>query len=163
MGQTKYVIVAVDYFTKWAEAEPIAKITEQRIKDFVWKNVIYWFSILHTIVFDNEKQFDNDRFRGMCQRLDIVNAYSSPRHLHSNGQVEVVNKIIKNHLKTKLEKAKGNWAEELPFVLWGIQNHSSINYSRDLVLPLIRLIGRCPGRDRTPHYSGTDLSRILEY
>ncbi|XP_058075662.1 uncharacterized protein LOC131224130 [Magnolia sinica] len=64
------------------------------------------------------KQFDNDKFRGKCRELGIINAYSSPRHPQSNGQVEAVNKVIKHHLKTKLEKAKGNWAEELPFVLW---------------------------------------------
>ena len=35
-GQCKFIIVAVDYFTKWAEAEPLAKITEQKICNFVW-------------------------------------------------------------------------------------------------------------------------------
>ena len=35
-GQCKFIIVAVDYFTKWAEAEPLATITEQKIRSFVW-------------------------------------------------------------------------------------------------------------------------------
>ncbi|XP_058075961.1 uncharacterized protein LOC131224683 [Magnolia sinica] len=73
--------------------------------------------IPHTIVLDNGRQFDNDKFRSMCQELSITNAYSLPQHQQSNGQVEAVNKIIKHHLKTKLEKVKGSWAEELPFVL----------------------------------------------
>ena len=39
-------------------------------------------------------------------------------HPQSNGQTEVVNKIIKHTLKVKLEESKGNWPEELPQVLW---------------------------------------------
>ena len=35
-GQCKFIIVAVDYFIKWAEAEPLATITEQKIRNFVW-------------------------------------------------------------------------------------------------------------------------------
>ncbi|XP_058084023.1 uncharacterized protein LOC131231740 [Magnolia sinica] len=61
-GQVKFAIVVVDYFTKWAEGEPVAKITK-------WK-------------------------------------------------VEAINKVIKHHLKTKLKKSKGRWAEELSFILW---------------------------------------------
>ncbi|XP_058075874.1 uncharacterized protein LOC131224597 [Magnolia sinica] len=61
-GQTKFAIVAVDYFTKWAEAEPVRKITEQKVTDFVWKNIICRFRISCTIVSNNGRQFDNDRF-----------------------------------------------------------------------------------------------------
>ena len=39
-GQCKFIIVAVDYFTKWAEAEPLASITEQKIRNFMWRAVI---------------------------------------------------------------------------------------------------------------------------
>ncbi|XP_058088900.1 uncharacterized protein LOC131235647 [Magnolia sinica] len=33
-------------------------------------------------------------------------------------KVKVINKVIKHHLKTKLEITKGNWVEELSFILW---------------------------------------------
>ena len=39
-GQCKFIIVAVDYFTKWAEAEPLATITEQKIRNFVWRAIV---------------------------------------------------------------------------------------------------------------------------
>ncbi|MGV7994897.1 integrase catalytic domain-containing protein, partial [Mycobacterium kansasii] len=67
--QVKFAIVAVDYFTKWAEAEPVAKITEQKVIDFVWKNIICRFGVPRTIVSDNGRQFDNERFKGMCREL----------------------------------------------------------------------------------------------
>ncbi|XP_058092428.1 uncharacterized protein LOC131238850 [Magnolia sinica] len=87
-GQTKFAIVAVDYFTKWVEAEPLAKITKQKVTDFVWKNIICRFGIPHTIVSDNGKQFDNKQHQEMCKNLGIHNVYSSPRHHQENGQVE---------------------------------------------------------------------------
>ena len=44
--------------------------------------------------------------------------FSSPLHPQANGQVEIVNKIIKTTLKTKLDEHKGAWLDELPKVLW---------------------------------------------
>ena len=58
-GQVKYAIVAIDYFTKWVEAEPLASITERKTTDFVWRNLICRYGIPNAIVSDNRKQFDN--------------------------------------------------------------------------------------------------------
>ena len=79
-GQCKFIIVAVDYFTKWAEAEPLATITEQKISNFVWRSIICKFGILRALVSDNGKQFDNLKFRDFCTELGIKNHYSSPAH-----------------------------------------------------------------------------------
>ena len=49
-GQCKFIIVAADYFTKWAEAEPLATITEQKICNFVWRAIICRFGIPRALV-----------------------------------------------------------------------------------------------------------------
>lgn len=54
-GGVRFAIVVVDYFTKWAEAEPLPKIIEQKITNFIWKHIICGFGIPHLIVTDNEK------------------------------------------------------------------------------------------------------------
>ncbi|XP_065621860.1 uncharacterized protein LOC136064257 [Quercus suber] len=51
-GQVKFLLVAIDYFTKWVEAEALATITETRIQGFVWKNIICRFEIPRTIISD---------------------------------------------------------------------------------------------------------------
>ena len=117
--QCKFIIVAVDYFTKWAKAEPLATIIEQKIRNFVWHNIICRFGIPRTLVSDNGNQFDNAKFRDFCAELGIKNYYSSPTHSQSNGQAEVTIRTLKAALKTKLEDFKGNWVEYLPEVLWG--------------------------------------------
>ncbi|CAL9000432.1 unnamed protein product, partial [Prunus brigantina] len=113
-GQVKYAVVAVDYFTKWAEAEALATITAARIETFVWQNIVCRFGIPNIIVTDNGRQFDNAKFKQFCSNLKIKLCFASPAHPQSNGQVEAVNKIIKRTLKTKLDKAKGCWPELLP-------------------------------------------------
>ncbi|KAM1759633.1 hypothetical protein ACFX12_002601 [Malus domestica] len=95
MGKVRYAIVAVDYFTKWAEVEPLTTITEAKIEDFVWKNILYRFGIPNAIVTNNGRQFDNNKFRMFCSKFNINLCFASLAHPQSNGQVEAINKIIK--------------------------------------------------------------------
>ncbi|KAM2828465.1 hypothetical protein PS2_034261 [Malus domestica] len=117
-GKVRYAIVAVDYFTKWAEVKPLVTITEAKIEDFVWKNIFCKFDIPNVIVTDNGQQFDNNKFRIFYSKFNINLCFASPTHPQSNGQVEAINKIIKRTLKTTLDKAKGCWLEFVPQVLW---------------------------------------------
>jgi hypothetical protein len=52
-GQLKYLVVAVDYFTKWVEAEPLATITSARVEVFTFKTIICRFGIPAEIVTNN--------------------------------------------------------------------------------------------------------------
>ena len=79
-SQVKFLLVAIDYFTKWVEAEALATITEAKIQNFVWKNIICKFGIPLTIISDNGWQFDSQDFRDFGSGLGIKNQYSSPRH-----------------------------------------------------------------------------------
>ncbi|KAK0598758.1 hypothetical protein LWI29_037707 [Acer saccharum] len=110
-GGAKHTIVAMDYFTKWVEAEPLVHITEaNRVEveplvhiteantiSFVKKNIIYRFGIPNTIITDNGTQFDGKKFRELCDKYGINNYYASPAHPQTNGQIEAVNKIIKHN------------------------------------------------------------------
>ena len=51
--QFKFLIVTIDYFTKWVEAEPTATIAEAKITSFIWKNIVYRFRIPNIIISDN--------------------------------------------------------------------------------------------------------------
>lgn len=102
--QMRFLVVAIDYFTKWVEDEALAKITERNIQDFTWSSIINWFGIL--------------RYQEFCVGLGIKNHYSSPAHPEANGQVEVTNKTLIGTIKKRLEGSKGLWPEELPSVLW---------------------------------------------
>ena len=70
------------------------------------------------LVSNNGRQFDNTPFRDFCEQLGIKNHYSSPSHPQANRQAEVANRSLLKSIKTRLEKAKGVWPDELSGVLW---------------------------------------------
>ena len=106
--QLKFLVVGIDYFTKWVEAEALATITEKNIWNFVWRNIICRYGMPRVLVSNNRKQFDNSALRD----------FSSPAHPQANGQVEVTNRSLLKIIKTRLEGAKGIWPDELPSILW---------------------------------------------
>ena len=116
--QLNFLVVDIDYFTKWVEVEALATITKKNIRSFVWRCIICRFGIPRVLVLDNGKRFDNDSFWDFCSQLGIRNHYSSPAHPQANGQVEVTNRSLLKIIKTQLEGAKGIWPKELPSVLW---------------------------------------------
>ena len=117
MGNKRYLLVGIDYFTKWVEAEPLANIRDVDAKRFVWKNIVTWFGIPHALISDIGLQFDKKAFRNYCDELGITNRYSTPVYPQGNGQAKTVNKVIVNGLKKRLDDIKGKWVEELPHVL----------------------------------------------
>jgi hypothetical protein len=86
-GNKKFVLVAVDYFTKWAEAEALTTITTENVIKFLWKSIVCRFGMPYAMVTDNGKQFDCGRFREWCSELGIRKSFSTPVFPQSNGQV----------------------------------------------------------------------------
>ena len=83
--QLKFLIVGIDYFTKWVEAKALATIIEKNVRSFVWRSIICRFRIPKVLVSDNGKQFDNNSFWDFCSQLGIRNHYSFPAHPQANG------------------------------------------------------------------------------
>ena len=68
-------MVSTDYFTKWIEVEPLANIMDVDVKMFVWKIVVTWFEIPHTLISNNGLQFNSKAFRRYCYDMGISNRY----------------------------------------------------------------------------------------
>jgi hypothetical protein len=140
----KFLIIAIDYFTKWVEAEPLSTITDKSCWKFFWKNIICRFGIPKILITDNGKQFDNKMFAEQCNLFGIQQKFTSVYHPQANGQVENVNRTILQGLKRRLEESKGNWPEELPIVLWAYRTTHrtatgetpfSLTYGSEAVIP----------------------------
>lgn len=69
--QLKFLVVVVDYFTKWIEAEPLSKITIERIVKFYWKSLASHLGVPYVIVTDNGTQFSSSKVKDLCDGLKI--------------------------------------------------------------------------------------------
>jgi ribonuclease HI len=93
-GNLKYVVVAVEYFSKWIEAKPLATITSATVQKFFWQNIVCRFGVPKAIIVNNGTQFDAKTVKAFCDQIDTKIHFASVRHPESNGLVERANGII---------------------------------------------------------------------
>ncbi|GKD57839.1 reverse transcriptase domain-containing protein [Tanacetum coccineum] len=101
--KVKFLIVAMDYFTKWIEAKQVATFTGNQIKKFVWDNIVCRFRLPREIISDNGKQFRDDPFKDWCEKLCIHQHFASVKHLQTNRLVERANRNLGEGIKARLE------------------------------------------------------------
>jgi transposase InsO family protein len=144
-GKKRFLVVAVDYLTKWAEAKALATVTASNVINFLWRSVVCRFGIPYAFVTDNGAQFEEKPFRSWCAKLGIRNHYSTPMYPKSNGQVEATNKTLVGTLKKKLHRRKGLWVEYVSEVLWSYRTTArtptretpfSLAYGTEAVIPV---------------------------
>ena len=113
-GSLRFAFVAIEYFSRWVEAEPVAKITSAIAQRFIWRTIICRYGVPRDIVTDNGSQFDSLAFRAFCENLGITICFASVGHPEVNGTVERTNGNLLEGLKKRLvELPKGVWPEEL--------------------------------------------------
>ncbi|CAJ2668042.1 unnamed protein product [Trifolium pratense] len=144
-GQNKYLIVAVDYFTKWIEAEPLANITTFNVLRFFKRNILARFGIPQVVITDNGTQFTDKKVREFMAKIGTTQHFTYVEHPQTNGQAEAANRVILRGLKRRLDEAKGKWTEELHSVLWSYRTtpHSTtgetpfrLTYGTEAVIPV---------------------------
>lgn len=120
-GNRKFIIVVVDYFTRWVEVEALATTTIDKVITYLWKFIISKFGIPRVLIIDNDTQFNNKKFRDFYDELQINHRFSSMSHPQTNWQVEVSNREILKGIKKKVERVKGAWGDELMYILWALR------------------------------------------
>ncbi|GKB06004.1 reverse transcriptase domain-containing protein [Tanacetum coccineum] len=113
-GKVKFLIVSIDYFTKWIKTKPVATITGNQVKKFAWDNIVCRFGLPGEI------------------------------HPQTNGLVEKANRILGEGIKARLDKRSKDWIGELSHVLWAhhimIKSSNgetpfSLTYGTEAVIP----------------------------
>ena len=139
--QMKFLIVAIEYFTKWVEAEPVAQITAHKVQQFVWKNIMCRFGVPKRLVSDN----GSHQLRNLCEEVGIQQVFASVEHPQTNGQVESANRVLLRGVKRRIERAKGTWEEEVPRIVWAChttpqssthETPFSLVYGSDAMIPV---------------------------
>jgi transposase InsO family protein len=126
----KYIVMTVDYFTKWVEAMPTLNNIVDTAARFFFNHVISHFRVPLQLVSDHVKHFKNEIFVELFSRLGFSHAFASPYYPQSNGQVEAVNKVLKTMLQHIVNKHKTNWHHMLFSTLWAY--HTAVKISTGL-------------------------------
>lgn len=115
----QYIIVIVDYFTKWVEAEPLATVNSKDVTYFL-SRVFARHGTPQVITTDNGTQFNSDMTRIFLDLYDVYIHFSATYHPETNGMTENRNREIGKYLRVLGEKEK-DWDLVLPSALWALR------------------------------------------
>lgn len=101
----KYILIAIDYFTKWVKVIPLKNVEQSEIIDFTNEHIIHRFGIPETITIDNGTMFTGRKMVWYAESRNVKLFTSTPYYAQANGQVEAINKVlislIKKHVGNK--------------------------------------------------------------
>ncbi|GKC71998.1 reverse transcriptase domain-containing protein [Tanacetum coccineum] len=143
-GGARFLVVAIDYFTKWVEAKPLISITGKHMEKFVWEHTMCRFGRPQAIILDNGKQFVKGTFPAFYTKLGM---------------------------KRRLGKAHQAWIYELPQVLMAHRTMPkssngetpfSLVYGSEAVIPIEISVETKPIQDFDPKENEKRLREDLD-
>jgi len=102
----RFILAITDYFSKWAEAVPLAEVKTTNVINFIKHHVIHLFGIPRQIIHDNGPQFASQSFYRFCDKYQIQNMTSTAYNPAANGVAEAFNKTIIKLLKKFISASK---------------------------------------------------------
>nr|XP_027083554.1 uncharacterized protein K02A2.6-like [Coffea arabica] len=112
----RFILVAIEYFTKWVEATTYKHVTKKVVSNFLRNNIICRFGVPETLITDNAKNLNNDMVDGLCEQFKIRHQNSAIYRPQMNEAVETANKNLKKIIR-KMTEAHRDWHEKLPYAL----------------------------------------------
>jgi hypothetical protein len=113
-----YIIVAIDYFTKWVEAMPTFDNTGKITTLFIFNHIIAHFGVPQAIVIDHGSHFRNFMMSELTEKLGLRHENSMPYYPQANGQVKSINKVLVTMLRRMIGIHKTSWHTMLFSTLW---------------------------------------------
>ncbi|MCO5567076.1 hypothetical protein L7F22_020761 [Adiantum nelumboides] len=116
--RSRYIIVATDYVTKWAEAKASRKADAITTAKFLFENIIARFGCPFEIVSDNGTHFINEVIKELTSNFMISHHKSTPYYPQANGQAESTNKTLISVLTKTVEAHRTDWDLKFTSALW---------------------------------------------
>ena len=105
VGGKEYIIVGIDYMTRWVEPVPTSRITTKDVAKFVFNSIYCRFGTPLEIISDRGPRFRGDLVKELMIKLGVKHRHYTPYYPQCNGLVEKVNgmicKIISKHVGSK--------------------------------------------------------------
>ena len=114
----KYILVAVDYVSKWVEAIALANNERKCVTALLKKNIFSRFGSPRAIIRDGGSHFCNRLFKGLLEKYGVCINVATSYLPQTSGQVEVSNQEIKQILSKTVNASRTDWSKRLDDALW---------------------------------------------
>ncbi|GJV90344.1 reverse transcriptase domain-containing protein [Tanacetum coccineum] len=116
----KYILVAVDYLSKWVEAKALPTNDARVVCKFL-KSLFARFGAPRAIISDHGTHFCNDQFAKVMLKYGVTHRLSTAYHPQTSGQVEVSNRGLKRILERTVGENRASWSDKLDDALWAFR------------------------------------------
>nr|GEU64975.1 reverse transcriptase domain-containing protein [Tanacetum cinerariifolium] len=116
----KYILVVVDYLSKWVEAKALPTNDARVVCKFL-KSFFSMFGIPRAIISDRGTHFFNDQFAKIMFKYGVTHRLATAYHLQTSGQVEVSNRGLKRILERIVGENRASWSDKLDDALWAFR------------------------------------------
>uniref|UniRef100_A0A1B0GHP0 RNA-directed DNA polymerase n=2 Tax=Lutzomyia longipalpis TaxID=7200 RepID=A0A1B0GHP0_LUTLO len=149
----RYILVAMDYFSKWPEILPIPDQTAETVARALVEQVFSRYGVPQLIHSDQGRNFEADLFRQVMALMGSEKTRTTPLHPQSDGMVERFNRTLLNYLAKFVEEDQDRWDEFLPMagLAYRTATHeatgespATVLFGRNLTLPVDLLVGESP-------------------
>ena len=113
-----YILLAVDYVSKWVEVAAFPKNDAITVVGFLQRNILSRFRASRTIISNGGSHFANKEFDKLMGRYGIKHIMSLAYHPQTNGQAEISNREIKKILENTVSSSIRDWSLKLDDALW---------------------------------------------
>ena len=114
----RYILVAVDYVSKWVEAIPSQAADSKTVQRLFKKIIFPRFGTPRFVISDGGTHFINRQFENLLKKYGVNHKVATPYHPQTSGQVEVSNREIKNILQKTVSLSRKDWSLRLDDALW---------------------------------------------
>nr|GEY19210.1 reverse transcriptase domain-containing protein [Tanacetum cinerariifolium] len=115
-----YILVAVDYLSKWVEAKALNTNDARVVVKFL-KSLFARFGTPRVIISDRGTHFYNDKFAKVMSKYKGTHHLATAYHPQTSGQVEVSNRGLKRILERTVGEKRASWSEKLEDALWAFK------------------------------------------
>ncbi|CAN6554299.1 unnamed protein product [Malus baccata var. baccata] len=113
-----YILLVVDYVSKWVEAKATKTNDSKVVSDFIKSNIFARFGIPRAIISDGGSHFYNRTFEALLRKYNVTHKVSTPYHPQTSGQAEVSNREVKQILEKTVSPSRKDWSMRLNDALW---------------------------------------------